>query len=223
MIPPFPRPFSSGDYDGHRKAFSLCLWEYSNADLGVFLGSLSTCRGHAIFKFRFFSNDSLLFASRICWNSIKSIIASTHEVFPIPLAATQSQIMMDHSRTGVLFIECCAFSPPNIPSFSLQPKSSSSSLYRTCSQNASGLTGWASASFWCRILWPECSRGLLLRSLHGMKATFVQVWLDSVSLLCLPHLPGGLLQPNRVLTCYCSCPTSNFLFSSSCLTSTDFF
>lgn len=125
--------------------------------------------------------------------------------------------MMDHSRTGVLFIECCAFSPPNIPSFSLQPKSSSSSLHRTCSQNASGLTGWASASFWCRILWPECSRGLLLRSLHGMKAKFVQVWLDSVSLLCLPHLPGGLLQPNRVLTCYCSCPMSNFLFSSSCL------
>lgn len=91
----------------------------------------------------------------------------------------------------------CLFPPPNTPSCSLQPKSSSSSVCRTCSQNASVLTGWFFASFWCWILWPGCSRGFLSRFFHeGHICAGVAEQLDSVPQLCLPHLPGGLLQPN---------------------------
>lgn len=143
----------------------------------MLLGSLTTCRS-------FLFSNSAFFLLLVC-------------------CLLPKFVWIDHNFPGVLFMKCLPYFRPNRPSCSFQPKGSSSSDYRTCSQNASGLTGFVCflvfgffASFWCWILWPGCSSGFLRKVFHEDQiCAGVAEQLDCI--LCLPHLPGGLLQPNR--------------------------
>ena len=42
----------------------------------------------------FWLGDGVMFASRICWYLIESILPSTSKMFPVPLAAAQAQSMI---------------------------------------------------------------------------------------------------------------------------------
>ena len=132
------------------------LWHM--VDFEVCLGSLSCCRSHPLFSFSFFT-DGGMFASRICWYLVESILPSTRTVFPVPLAATQPQSMMDPPpclTVGKVFFSW------NAAPFFLQtylcwlwPKSSilTSSVHSTCFQNTSCFCRCFVAYFWCWILW----------------------------------------------------------------------
>lgn len=74
----------------------LCFLRYSTADFKVCLGSLSCCRSHPLSYYSIYT-DGLMFACRICWYFIESILFSTTEMFPVPLAETQAKSMIDLS------------------------------------------------------------------------------------------------------------------------------
>lgn len=74
----------------------LCFLRYSTADFKVCLGSLSCCRSHSLSYYSIYT-DGLMFACRICWYFIESILFSTTEMFPVPLAETQAKSMIDLS------------------------------------------------------------------------------------------------------------------------------
>lgn len=74
----------------------LCFLRYSTADFKVCLGSLSCCRSHPLSYYSIYT-DGLMFACRICWYFIESILLSTTEMFPVPLAETQAKSMIDLS------------------------------------------------------------------------------------------------------------------------------
>lgn len=85
----------------------LCFLRYSTVDFKVCLGSLSCCRSHPLSYYSIYT-DGLVFACRICWYFIESILLSTTEMFPVPLAETQAKSMIDLSpclavATVVLF------------------------------------------------------------------------------------------------------------------------
>ena len=82
-----------------------------------------------------------MFDSRICWYLIESPLPSTSEMFPMPLAATQAQSMIDPPPCwgvgGVLFIKLCTLLYPqkallidSLPGSSIL----SSSVHRTFSK-----------------------------------------------------------------------------------------
>lgn len=74
----------------------LCFLRYSTVDFKVCLGSLSCCRSHPLSYYSIYT-DGLVFACRICWYFIESILLSTTEMFPVPLAETQAKSMIDLS------------------------------------------------------------------------------------------------------------------------------
>lgn len=86
---------------------------------------------------------------------IESILPSTREMFPVPLAVIQLQnrsTPMQNSWTDVLFMKFCALCSQTYIC-SLWPKSSilTSSVHKTCFQNASGLglSKYSFATFRC--------------------------------------------------------------------------
>lgn len=137
---------------------SGCFFGRSSMQIGgVFLGSLS--RSHPFFKFSFV----LLFASRIYWNSINSILPSICNLsYSI---GTNTNPNHDGSQ-----LDRCSFHeilgyvfPPNIPSCSLQPEFILISLQDWFLECIS--LDWPFffffASLCCGILWPGCSREFL--------------------------------------------------------------
>lgn len=91
----FSITFRSGDCEGHCKTINFLLLRTSIVDFEVYLGSLSICGRHPLFNLSLLTNGTT-FASRICWNSIESILPSTNELFLVPLASTQPQSVMVH-------------------------------------------------------------------------------------------------------------------------------
>lgn len=136
----------------------------------MLFGSLTTCRS-------FLFSNSAFFLLLVC-------------------CLLPKFVGIDHNFPGVFFMKCSPYFHPNILSCSFQPKGSSSSDYRTCSHNASGLTGFVCFFVFCWILWPGCSSGFLRQFFHEDQiGAGVAEQLDYI--FCLPHLPGGLLQPSR--------------------------
>lgn len=113
----------------------------------MFLGSLSTCRSHPFFKFSFFP-------LMVCCMHPEFVgIPSNPFFWNLPNSIGSNKIPnYDGSQLDRgSFHEMLRLFPLQTHLCSLQPKSSSSSVCRTCSQNASVLTGW----FFCKLLMPN--------------------------------------------------------------------
>lgn len=138
------------------KAFRLFLWKEFNADLGGVFRII--IQKPPFFQIQlFFLPDGLLFASRIYWNSINSILPSICNLsYSI---GTNTNPNHDGSQ-----LDRCSFHeilgyvfPPNIPSCSLQPEFILISLQDWFLECIS--LDWPFFFFFCKlVLWNSVAR-----------------------------------------------------------------